>query len=53
MEVKARLPKHLQRATELGSEKGAHNWLTALPIRGSWICSPQGRSAPQVQLDPT
>ena len=32
MEVKARLPQHLQRATEVGSEKGAHNWLTALLI---------------------
>ena len=31
-EVKARLPQHLQRAAELGSEKGAHSWLTALPI---------------------
>ena len=26
------LPKHLQRAKELGSEKGASNWLTTLPI---------------------
>ena len=26
------LPKHLERAKELGSEKGASNWLTTLPI---------------------
>ena len=31
-EVKAKLPQHLQRAAELGSEKGAHSWVTALPI---------------------
>ena len=31
-EVKARLPKHLQRAAELGSEKGAYSWVTTLPI---------------------
>ena len=31
-EVKARLPKHLQRAAEVGSEKGAYSWVTTLPI---------------------
>ena len=31
-EVKAKLPRHLQRAMELGSEKGASSWLSALPI---------------------
>ena len=31
-EVKARLPKHLQRVAELGSEKGAYSWVTILPI---------------------
>ena len=31
-EVKAKLPQHLQRAAELGSEKGAYSWVTALPI---------------------
>ena len=31
-QLRARLPRHLQRAMELGSEKGASSWLSALPI---------------------
>ena len=31
-ELKTKLPRHLQRAVELGSEKGASSWLSALPI---------------------
>ena len=31
-DVKAQLPQHLQRAAELGSKKGAHSWVTVLPI---------------------
>ena len=32
VELKTQLPRHLQRAMELGSEKGASSWLSALPI---------------------
>ena len=32
IELKAQLPHHLQRAMELGSEKGASSWLSTLPI---------------------
>ena len=31
-ELKTKLPRHLRRAVELGSEKGASSWLSALPI---------------------
>ena len=31
-ELKGKLPRHLQRAMELGSKKGASSWLCALPI---------------------
>ena len=32
-QLKQELPRHLRRAKELGSEKGASSWLTALPIK--------------------
>ena len=32
IEVKAKLPQHLHRAAELGSEEDAHSCVTALPI---------------------
>ena len=31
-DLKARLPRHLQRCAELASEKGASSWVTTLPI---------------------
>ena len=31
-ELQPRLPEHLHRAMELGSEKGASSWLSILPI---------------------
>ena len=30
--LKARLPRHLQRSAELASEKGSSSWVTTLPI---------------------
>ena len=32
IELKAKLPSHLQRATDVSSEKGASSWLSTLPI---------------------
>ena len=32
-ELKTKLPRHLCRAVELGSEKGASSWLSALPLK--------------------
>ena len=35
-------PRHLQRAMELGSEKGAFSWLSALPIEEHWFALHKG-----------
>ena len=42
VELKAQLPRHLQRAMELGSEKGASSWLSALPIEDHGLALHKG-----------
>ena len=41
-QLKTKLPRHLQRAMELCSEKGASSWLSCLPIEEHGFALPKG-----------